>query len=865
MISAQPQPLPSTDLELEDIAPAIYSETISGFEAPSQPAASWIFAPEHTLIKRLYERRLSAETIQFFAIQPHANGWQYPAAGGSRWKNANSQAQPKYKWLGAGKPSGAEFYHGDDLMQSVQASSGALWIASGEPDVWSLRSAGINHALSGFTEAAVSQSLREVLYSLGVLIVYIAPDLDPTGKLWSRKIAAALAGSGIELDCRELPASLGAKGDIGKAWQSYEARIPFERWLTGLPRYEPEPLLEPKAERIALTGETLYNVPDDYRLAIIEQLGVLSFGSDGWSSKTKYTGANGKHKSHVICPFHNDTTPSASVHKEIGLKCWSACNGKVYTWREIGEALGIGSIAEWHKTHGESAQPLVNTALTCELREALVKAGRTSSARVIDAMYSLGFEAGQQYEFSHVNKLLADLLSSSTLRLAISEDCKESSFCLFLPTLYSLQQSTIEKTSKNSAKKREGRPSKLFTLPTPAQIAEILGVRIGLHYATMPAEALKDRRLYRAEVYASLPRRKAGSYARKVLTERIGVTARTALEYDRLAGLKVTQQFKRELLTAEDIASLPESLSDIDKIRRRKWLENGEVYTQERFEPEPAKAKKSKRSRIGEPRRFQAIREAAELALSCSPTRQVWLVTQEKNYYEPGTEQASQPLTPLKPERLPVAQIVTLEPASKQAEQTAKTQPSASEQEFEDLCNYYAKNFTPLTPAIEVMLRDWQSLEARDEITRDELKEIGELLAFYRLNFGELDQAVIDLLWSNVKAFDYCVLADALSIAKERRASIKNPKAYIQKIIESEKANSKARVEQWRIECHARRVARSLGWLNVHLRINKRACSSSNPVKKSRLAGNIWRANCASREARYEALFVGARDYSMND
>ena len=65
MISAQSQPLPGTeraDLDsLEDCAEIAqagngYNETISGIEAPSQPATSWIFAPEHTLIKRLYER-----------------------------------------------------------------------------------------------------------------------------------------------------------------------------------------------------------------------------------------------------------------------------------------------------------------------------------------------------------------------------------------------------------------------------------------------------------------------------------------------------------------------------------------------------------------------------------------------------------------------------------------------------------------------------------------------------------------------------------------------------------------------------------------------------------------------------------------
>ena len=175
-------------------------------------------------------------------------------------------------------------------------------------------------------------------------------------------------------------------------------------------------------------------------------------------------------------------------------------------------------------------------------------------------------------------------------------------------------------------------------MPAPSQIAEILGVRIGSHYAKMPAEALKDRKTYRAEVIAAQPRRKAGQYARKMLADRIGVTARTAQSYDKLNKLKVTQMFNRQLLTAEDIAALPEALSLLDKMRRRTWIENGELYTQEKFDREPSKSElKAIRSRIGKPRRFSAIREKAELALSCSPTRQVWLVTQEKNYYEAGS------------------------------------------------------------------------------------------------------------------------------------------------------------------------------------------------------------------------------------
>ena len=826
----------STDTEpLELAQPGIdYSEPI---------ASSWIVAPEHTLTQRLYERRLSAEVIATFEIEPHANGWQYPAAGGVRWKNANSQAQPKYKWIG-GKPASAEFYHAPDLIQSISNSSGALWIVSGEPDVWAMHSAGISHTMSGFTEASVSSSLRDVLYSLGVLIVYIAPDLDPTGQQWARKIATALNGSGIELDCRALPAALGSKADLGKAWQQYELRIPFERWLTGLTRFEPELIVTPKEARIEATGETLHNVPDDYRLAIIEKLGVLKFGSDGWSSLTIHKGKKGGKKYNVLCPFHNDTHPSASVHKEIGLKCFSGCGGRVYLWHEIGERLGLGSIADWYRTHADIAQT-VAPELTCELREALVKAGKTSAARAIEALYSIGFMPGDTFEIAEAGKKLMDLVSAKTLRDVInSYKSADGSFSLFFPTLLTLQQSTIEKTVKNSAKRREGRPSKSLIMPSPSEIADNLGVRIGSHYAKMPAEALKDRKIYRAEVIAALPRRKPGQYARKMLGELIGVTARTAQGYDELNKLKVTQIFNRQLLTAEDIAELPEALSVLDKMRRRTWIENGELYTQEKYEREPSKSElKTIRSRIGKPRRFSAIREAAELALSCSPTRQIWLVTQEKNYYEAGSDyQASEPRPQIKSSQ-PLKPVMA-----------AKTQ---RELDYEALCKHYAELYTPLTPEIEAMLKDWHEWNhgGTKPLEIAEVREIGEPLAFYRLNFGELNQSVIDLLWLNVKNIRGSIVEKALLNARERKGELKSPKAYIQKVIESEVKDYEARTEQELRGYKAERKAQRRSWLEAHGSCNKRNQAQGKPAHKSELAVNQWLKNRTIREARFEAEY----------
>ena len=321
-------------------------------------------------------------------------------------EKCESKADPKYKWLD-GKPSTANFYHAQDIASAIYNAGGACWFVSGEADVWAMHSAGITHVMSEYTESHVSQELPAFLENMGVTVLYIAPDLDPTGARWARMIAQALQESNIELDARQLPAGLGDKGDIGKAWATYTRRQPFERWLLGLPRFTPEP--EPKPEPKALLMDKAV-IPIGYRQLIADILGVQGYNDKGFSNKN------------VHCQFHNDERPSVSLHIEKGLYCHTC--GRWFTWNEMGIKIGAGGLQEWR---------LANTyALSTELREALIKANQTSLARMLDAVSISGWQAGKEFTRKDALMTCAGLLTSWTIRQATNQlRC-----CGFFPSFF---------------------------------------------------------------------------------------------------------------------------------------------------------------------------------------------------------------------------------------------------------------------------------------------------------------------------------------------------------------------------------------------------------------------------------------------
>jgi hypothetical protein len=537
---------------------------------------TWQTRPEnHTLYTRLAERRISTETISAaqirIAITPNyaGKGWEYPTpSGGTRFKSARDQGA-KYYWIPS-KPSGEVFYYLPELPDAILSARLACWYTS-ESDLWALHSAGIRHVLGHYGESSVPDELPTKLQKLNVTVLYIAPDRDETGKRWAQKVAQALDGSGIELSCRELPDTLGEKADLGRAWETYTKTLDFERWLVNLPSYEPtitEPLTEPSLASYSHTPEyTAYTrhytdeIPAAYKQAIAEALGA----------------ERGKN---CACPFtehheNRDGDGDASL-LDHGLFCH--VSGELYLWNDLGVKLEIGSIGEWRRVHEHQVAPSVQ--LSTETREALIKASYTALARFIDALYSLGWQAGEIFSRSDAEKALEGILTSWTIRKAIKQgegeniDKRESKY------KGKYKQAEITELTENIIKcgnlslfflhpskapishnKYKGRPKTYYKLPSKKEISQAFGIISKVeHHDTIKLEHIKSAPQYRAEIYAALIRRRPSHYSRRTHSKRIGVSPTTTRKYDELAQVEVIPREPEKVeLSIGKISQLPEN------------------------------------------------------------------------------------------------------------------------------------------------------------------------------------------------------------------------------------------------------------------------------------------------------------------
>ena len=533
---------------------------------------------KHTLYTRLQERRLSPEAISAAQIQLASSqgyegkGWEYPTpGGGTRFKSARDKGA-KYYWIPS-KPSGEVFYYLDDLPDAIETARFACWYTS-ESDLWALRSAGICHVLGHYGESSVPDELPVFLQDLGVTVLYIAPDLDKAGARWAEKVAQALEGSGIELSCRALPDKLGEKGDLGRAWETYTKTLDFERWLVNLPSYEPEistteTINFPSSENWTPSPKYTDGIPQAYKQAIAEALGA----------------ENGKNCS---CPFtehhtNGDKSKSAAL-LDHGLFCHTS--GELYLWNDLGKELGLGSIGEWRKRTERAISPTAHQ-LSTETREELVKIGYTALARFVDALYSLGWQAGESFTQSDAEKALEGILSPWTIRKALAQGdgknldkreskykgkykqdrqnniiCGNLSLFLLLPSLVSI-----------SHKKTKGRPKKYYRLPSAKEINEAFGIVSTVkHSDTIELEHIRSAPQYRAETQAALIRRRPNFYSNFYHAKRLGISPTTARKYLKLAQVEVIPRAPEKVeLSENDIEQLPKEWSN--KKAGYIWLE----------------------------------------------------------------------------------------------------------------------------------------------------------------------------------------------------------------------------------------------------------------------------------------------------
>lgn len=569
-------------------------EKISYFNPARSSPIIWD-TPKHLVMRRLVERRITPEVIQTFDIQPKGDGWQYPTpCGGLRWKNANSKAPTKYAWLEGRSESASALYYALDLHEAVQLSGGACWLAGGEPDLWALRSAGVYHALCGFSETRVYRKLAEFLQWLGVTDLYIAPDMDATGRRWAAKVLNALESSGIELVCKRLPLELGEKGDIGKAWEVYPKQTkPFERDLLDLPRWYPEPEEDVVSNPITTPdmatkwASDYPDIPLEYRQKIWQALGVdvNNFKGDRFGKL-------------ILCPFHKESRPSANLHIDWGLYCFA--EGKTYLYKDIGEVLGLGSFTDATKatlaTQAVTVAPIIDLSpqnkqvvsrdfvdgLCLEVRAALIWIGFTTLARVLDILYSNGWEGGEFVTRVEVETACFDYgVLKGTVRTALAQlvgkisNCNKGRYkkgrqkvrdnCCSLLSLYSFQHNTPSITRNNS---QRGPKPKIYRQPKHAELFNALNIEVKTYYP-IARDALRSAANYRAEVEKAPVKIKPGIYTRSQLTSPLGISATTSRAYDKRAGIEVTSNEQSAILSSAMIDGMPTTHHKLRIMRKK--------------------------------------------------------------------------------------------------------------------------------------------------------------------------------------------------------------------------------------------------------------------------------------------------------
>jgi P4 family phage/plasmid primase-like protien len=290
-------------------------------------------------------------------------GQQYSLPDGrpaQRWKNCDSNADPKCTWgyadskSGESKPDGCDIYFPPqvDIQVAIAAIKHTVIIACGEPDAWTFIAADMPNVISFFGESNIPADLVNRLKALNVQKVLYYPDRDQTGGKAAEKLANVLNGSGIALHIGNLPKQVGKKPvkDINDYFCALGCDPDlFRQRLSGLEfsQFAKAPI-KPKEslKPTAATPKSSYELPEGYYAAIEQALGVQGYKSNDWSKP-------------VRCPFgdheNDDKCPTGGWHQDMHIFRCFKCD-QPYLAIEVGEALGI----DWHDYIERPAHPTPN-------------------------------------------------------------------------------------------------------------------------------------------------------------------------------------------------------------------------------------------------------------------------------------------------------------------------------------------------------------------------------------------------------------------------------------------------------------------------------------------------------------------------
>lgn len=182
-------------------------------------------------------------------------------------------------------------------------------------------------------------------------------------------------------------------------------------------------------------------------------------------------------------------------------------------------------------------------------REALLQTKRGNTALVIDALFFAGWQAGTVFTFDQAYLYLSFFGASQKLVRAGLND----------PLL-----------------KRQGRRNAHYTLPSPEYVLDALKLLETPFRDKLEAEAFANLAAYRRALHESFLGRAPDRYSRKLLSQRLGVSRITTLNYEaainRAGKVKVyvEPQFSYTRITHKNIGSLPLQASPVKGCM---WLE----------------------------------------------------------------------------------------------------------------------------------------------------------------------------------------------------------------------------------------------------------------------------------------------------
>lgn len=312
-----------------------------------------------------------------------------------------------------------------------------------------------------------------------------------------------------------------APGSLHPSGAEYRALVPLDTPLAELPEWLADMLRRNTAPTPnAITPPLTASATDTSNLlaAIEAALGVTSFNAAGFSNS-------------VSCPFHDDHHASATWTRDGGgqLYCHAGCRpqsrhtsrGRV-TFGAIDTARALGIPLQAKNTTAPASAGLGRTP----------NGGGATGSNGNDTEPQTAHEA----EAVFFRAFFTPLLSIFT---------------------------KVEKSAKN--KNTRGRRAATFYM---RDLDALTSAAQGLTYRPLKAAEIANARQYRALAYAPVT---AGTQRRATMARRVGVTARTAIEYDKLARVGVTPRVIRREITERAALELPAKRKDAPP---NVWLES---------------------------------------------------------------------------------------------------------------------------------------------------------------------------------------------------------------------------------------------------------------------------------------------------